>query len=197
MNIAITQRVLTHNGVEYDALDSSFYRLFKHHTLHPVPNLVDLNFLLTVATNDMLVISGGDANSIRMHNEIALLMRAIMNNKPVIGICHGALLLTQFLGGEVLDIPGHRNTTHNITYTTDNTEYTVNSFHGSTITSAPKGAKILAIDSENNIECWIKDNIAAILWHPERHTNYSKTFLPTEVSDLYDESSQKSFSSSS
>lgn len=170
--------------------------MFKGHTLNPVPNIPDLNYLKVITENDMLVITGGDDDSVRTHNEIALIMRAMINNTPIIGICHGALLLTQFFSGTVVDVKDHHNTTHSITYTTFNTEHTVNSFHKSAIFQEPKDSQVLAIDSKGNIECWIKGNIAAVMWHPERQTNYRETFLPTEVLELYDESSLQSLSQS-
>lgn len=188
MKIGITQRIIYHNGIGYDALDPQFYTLFSGHTLIPIPNLTTNNHAKIVDEIDMLVISGGDSSKTRVANETRLILRATMNKKPVLGICHGAFLLTQMLGGIVDDTDNHYNTTHLVKYNTFNTVYNVNSYHNSRILFAPEDAKVLAVCSDNSIECWIVDNIAAVVWHPERYTEGEKTFLPVEVSELYEES---------
>jgi len=40
---------------------------------------------------------------------------------------------------------------------------------------------VLATDPEGDVESWIKDNICAIVWHPER---MEETFIPPEILEV-------------
>ena len=62
--------------------------------------------------SDLLVLSGGDDHPQRLLVEIEMLKQFRMREKPVLGICHGAFLLTQLWGGELVPIEGHRRTEH-------------------------------------------------------------------------------------
>jgi anthranilate/para-aminobenzoate synthase component II len=106
-------------------------------------------------------------------------IKAYFDKKPILGICHGAFLLTDILGGQVDACEGHMDTEHVVEY--DNEQILVNSFHTQTITRLHRDAVNLAHDSDGNCEAWIDKNIAGITWHPERMDD---PILPTEIRSL-------------
>lgn len=177
--IGITQRTSLLNDVEHDALDRNFYKLFNAHVLLPIPT-VPLDVSGIADKIDILVISGGDSNSQRVENELLLYNEMIKRGKPIVGICHGAILLTMILKGKVLATNKHHNTKHLVEYR--NKKIEVNSFHKSLITKIPGYVQILCTAvSDKSIEAWINGNIGAVMWHPER---MEKPFIPDEIKEL-------------
>ena len=178
MNIGLTQRVLVHNGFAYDATSTEWYTFLKHHTLFTIPNRVDQDFDNLAKTLDALIITGGDDSTIRRIVETKLATQMLVLRKPVIGICHGAFLLTHLMGGTVTEVDGHHNTVHQITC--DNRLVTVNSYHTLQIASAPVGSITLA-ECNGVCESWISGTLAAIVWHPERML---EPFMPNQIKKL-------------
>ena len=80
----------------------------KDHTLFTLPNNLDQDFHNIADQLDKLIITGGDDSVLRRTVEIKLAAAMMQRNKPVIGICHGAFLLTDLLGGEVEEVDAHR-----------------------------------------------------------------------------------------
>ena len=100
--------------------------------------------------------------------------------KTILGVCHGAFLLTDVLGGTVGHKDGHRDgVEHPVVY--QNQEVLVNSFHGLYIQQPHQAAKILVTDTDGDCEAWIDNNIAAVVWHPER---MATPWLPDEIHTL-------------
>ena len=100
-------------------------------------------------------------------------------HKPILGVCHGCFLLTEVLGGSITEVADHRDVDHTIDYFGET--FTVNSFHSLAIGRVQKTATILATDGQGHCESWIDNNIAGVVWHPERMT---QPFLPVEISNL-------------
>lgn len=161
MRIALTQRVLVHKGREYDSIERSWYSVLKGHTLIFIPN--DINASIDA---DLLIVTGGEDHPVRVQLEERLIQQMIADHKPIIGICHGAFLLTKILGGVVSPIEGHMDQTHNIKMGDE--VVSVNSYHTQQIEQAPLNAKILAQDQAGLCESWIYNNVGAVVWHPER-----------------------------
>lgn len=185
MKIGLTQRVLLYSersGITGDFLDHTWYDtpLTKGHTLIPVPNRRDLDYDELAEELDLLIITGGRNEDIRVITETELATSMVTLGKPVLGICHGAFLLTSILQGLVGEDEekGQRHyfSEHKVWYR--GMEKIVNSFHGVYIEEKPKGAMVLVTDPEGDCESWIKDNICAIVWHPER---MDKPFIPDEI----------------
>ena len=164
MRIALTQRVLVHKGREYDSIERSWYNVLKGHTLIFIPNDIDAD-----VEADMLIVTGGDDHPIRSQVEERLIEKMINASKPIIGICHGAFLLTKMLGGKVGKIEGHMDTEHEVMLNGKKTM--VNSYHTQYIEKPPFLAKVLATDNKGNCEAWSYQNISAVVWHPERMTD--------------------------
>ena len=172
MRIGLTQRVLLHKGRAYDSLDHSWYEFLQGHTLVSIPNRLPIS----CPDIDLLIITGGDDHPVRNHVECELFDVMSARNVPVIGICHGCQLLTQQLGGTVVPVDGHMDSYHEITYHSE--QHLVNSYHRLRIEQPPPGATVLAHDPDGNVEAWIHERTAGIMWHPERMT---EPWIPREI----------------
>ena len=179
MKIGLTQRILTHNGQAYDSTQHGWYQYFKNHTLVPIANRTDQDFDKLARELDCLVITGGDDTPLRRVVELKISTQMMKRQRPILGVCHGAFLLTDILGGKVIGVEGHHNTEHWISYFGE--MISVNSFHALAIEQAPESATILCVDQDNHCEAWIDNTVAAVVWHPERMMN---PWLPDEIEDL-------------
>lgn len=179
MKVALTQRVFYHKQRAYDSLEHGWYRYLKDHTLVFIPNRLDQDFEALANSVDALIITGGDDSTIRRTTEIKLATLMMQKFKPVLGICHGAFLLTDLLGGRIDVCENHMDTEHTIFYSND--QYTVNSYHTQTIAKLHSTATNLAQDTDGNCEAWMDKNLAGVVWHPERMEN---AWLPVEILNL-------------
>ena len=180
MRIGLTQRVLTHNGQVHDSLDHNWYQWLKGHELIPIPIREDLDYESLAESLDLLIVTGGDNEETRILTEVSLITEMSRLDKPILGICHGAFLLTEMLGGSTKEIEGHYDTEH-LVYGDAPTHSRVNSFHNICIDKLPQNVIQLYIDGEGNTESWIKGNVCAIVWHPER---MSRPFIPNEIREV-------------
>jgi gamma-glutamyl-gamma-aminobutyrate hydrolase PuuD len=181
LRIAISQReeAVGGSGLTHDCLAQVWYSFLKKHEIIPIPNVVvdrDYDF-------DMLILSGGNASLARLHTELKLYNYALDNNKPILGICHGAFFLCELTGGTCGDIEGHRGTEHVITMDGHNT--LVNSYHGSNIITVGKDYDPIAVDMDGNIEGFKHKTkpIWGIVWHPEM---MEVPVLPKEIDEMLD-----------
>jgi len=180
MKIGLTQRVLTHNKQVHDSLDHNWYRLLKGHELVPIPNRDDLDYESLSKSLDLLIITGGGNERIRITTEVSLATEMSKLGKPILGICHGAFLLTEILGGKTrTGKENHYNVEHLVH--SKYQPHRVNSFHTVAIDKVPPNSVSLCIDDDGDCESWIKDNVCAIVWHPERMTI---PYIPTEIKEI-------------
>jgi gamma-glutamyl-gamma-aminobutyrate hydrolase PuuD len=179
LNIALTQRVLYHKGRGYDSLEHGWYRYLKDHTLTFIPNRTDQDFEHIADTVDCLIITGGDDSSLRRAVEFKIASAMMKRMKPILGVCHGAFMLTDVLGGAVDLCHGHMDTEHEVDYFGQTK--VVNSFHSQAIKHLHTTAKGLAYDADGNCEAWIDGNMAGVVWHPERTDT---PWLPSEMEIL-------------
>lgn len=175
MKIGLTQRVLLHQGRAHDSIDHSWYTLLQAHTLVTIPNKTCIPF----PDIDLLIITGGDDHPVRNQVELQLINSMLSRDLPVIGVCHGCQLLTQRLGGSVVPVTDHMDCYHEVRY--QDRSHLVNSYHKLRIEKVPPKATVLANDPDGYPEAWILDNIAAVMWHPERMT---QPWWPDEVKQL-------------
>jgi gamma-glutamyl-gamma-aminobutyrate hydrolase PuuD len=180
MKIGLTQRVLTHNREVHDSLDHNWYRLLKSHELVPVPNRDDLDCESLAESLDFLIITGGGNERIRITTEVSLATEMSKLGKPILGICHGAFLLTQILGGSVKEGKENHTDVDHLVYKSDSC-HTVNSYHNICIDKQPPDSVVLCTDIDGDIESWHKDNICAIVWHPERMLI---PYIPNEIMEI-------------
>ena len=180
MLIGLSQRILWHQGKAYDALEHGWYSYFKQHTLCPIRNDPGQDFITIAKSLDAFVITGGDDSSIRRITEIKLAKMMMFMNKPVIGVCHGAFMLTDLLGGSVVEsVADHSETLHPVMYFGD--KVVVNSFHNLAIRQLHSSGTVLCTDSEGHVESWIDGKLAGVVWHPER---MDTPWLPDEIETL-------------
>jgi gamma-glutamyl-gamma-aminobutyrate hydrolase PuuD len=179
LKIGLTQRILYHNGQAYDSTQHGWYSYLKGHTLVPVPNRLDQDFEELAKDLDILIITGGDDSALRRTVELKIAGQMTLRKKPVVGVCHGAFLLAEVLGSEIVDIDEHANTEHQINYFGE--ILTVNSYHNLAIKQLHKTGTALATDQAGNCEAWIDSNVAGIVWHPER---MKEPWVPDEIKNL-------------
>lgn len=178
MKIVISTRTLEgNNGFLFDAYERGFNSMFRDHDITALINKKEQNFEELANTHDLLVLSGGDGSPNRLLVEIEMIKQFRLQQKPILGICHGAFLLTQLMGGECIDVDGHRRTEHSITYKYE--QRIVNSYHGSAIVRLPTDAMVLATDDNGYIEAWQQGNVSAVVWHPER--DLKEHWVPDEI----------------
>jgi GMP synthase-like glutamine amidotransferase len=179
LKIGLSQRILYHKGRAYDSIEHGWYSYLKEHTLFYVPNDLDQDFDLLSTNLDAFIITGGDDSRLRRTVEVKLATKMMEKRKPVIGICHGAFLLTDLLGGKVIEVDAHRDTKHPVLYFGEIKE--VNSFHSLGIEKLHDSGTVLCTDELGQVEAWIDGTLAGIVWHPERMEN---PWIPDEVDNL-------------
>jgi len=181
LRIGLTQRVLYHKQRAYDSIEHGWYSYLREHTLVFIPNRQDQDFEQLANSIDALVITGGDDSAIRRITELKLATTIMTQRKPILGICHGAFLLTENLGGIIGNTDNHLDTVHKVNYFGE--RKTVNSFHNLCIRQTHKQATVLATDDAGNCEAWIDSRVAlaGVVWHPER---MQKPWLPDEINQL-------------
>jgi len=179
LKIGLSQRILFHRGRAYDSIEHGWYSYLKEHTLIFVPNDLSQDFDLLSTNLDAFIITGGDDSRLRRTVEVKLATKMMEKRKPVIGICHGAFLLTDLLGGKVIEVDAHRDTKHPIFYFGEIRE--VNSFHSLGIERLHDSGTVLCTDELGQVEAWIDGTLAGIVWHPERMDN---PWIPDEIENL-------------
>lgn len=181
MKVLISTRTLdSPGGFKFDAFERGFYSMFREHDTTALINKKNQNFQKLAVDHDLLVLSGGDDHPQRLITEIEMIKQFRLQGKPILGICHGAFLLTQLMDGKCESVEGHRRTEHAVWYKYE--QRIVNSYHGSAITMAPTDAKVLVTDDNGFIESWQLENVMAVVWHPERDLN--NHWVPDEFQDI-------------
>ena len=180
MNIGLTQRIFFHKGRAYDAIEHGWYRYLLHHTLSFIPNDTNQDFDQLAKNIDCVILTGGDDLALRRVVELRIATAMMKLVKPILGICHGAFMLTDILGGSLKEDQQHMDTDHNVWY--NYKPMSVNSFHTNVINMAPSTATTIATDNDGNVEAWVDGNISAVVWHPERQIN---PWLPPEIQDKF------------
>lgn len=181
MNVGLSQRVLYHKDRAHDSLEHNWYRFLDNHALFPIANRLDQNFDELADKLDVLILTGGDDSQIRHVTELKISTKMFERSKPILGICHGAFLLTELFDGEVKYDEKLRDIiSHDVIYNGNN--YTVNSFHTNYIDTISQNCKSLCTDMDGKVESWVHKycNISTIVWHPER---MDTPFIPDEIKE--------------
>ena len=146
MNIALTQRELNIRGWQYDCTSQDWYGFLNRHDLSFVPNTKDFDY----TGIDCLLISGGESTPNRDRVEDFAVNFFLQENKPIIGVCHGAFFLNTYFSGTNGTVKGHRGTNHKIKLE-GKTPY-VASYHSSSIETLADELEPIAWDLEDNVE---------------------------------------------
>ena len=117
MKVLISTRTFeSPSGFKFDSLERGFHKMFRNDTITALHNKRNQNFIDLAATHDLLVLSGGDDHPQRLLTEVEMIKQFRERKKPILGICHGAFLLTQLWGGKLTPVDGHRRTEHTVWY---------------------------------------------------------------------------------
>jgi len=195
LSIAISMRIVqSEYGELRDALaqDWSVFlqKILPNCTFVPIPNIgkSSLNMVNELGLNG-LILTGGESwgeYPQRDNTEENLFHWAKENSFPILGICRGMQIISQFFGASLIPIAGHVATRHNVTFSDfSNSEnflsgqnIMVNSFHNYGITnlSPDNDLKTLAIGEDNSIEAINHATlpILGLMWHPEREKSPAK-----------------------
>lgn len=180
MRVGLTQRVIYHKGRAYDSIEQAWYgHLARHHMVF-VANDPEQDFEALADDLDALIITGGDDSAIRRVTELRIGSAMMKCHKPILGICHGAFLLTDVLGGIVAQCHDHMETEHEVHY--NGITHRVNSYHSQAIERLHSSGRILVTDDDGRCEAWIDGLIAGVVWHPERMV---KPWIPVEINNLF------------
>lgn len=186
MKIALSQKILQFRTRSYDCLEREWYSyLSPEHTIFALPNVLDQDFKMIAEEIDAFIITGGEPRLLKVQTELSLVKELMLLGKPILGICHGAFLLSENLGGIRCPKPNHHylgypDRRHFVKYKGQN--YEVNSYHNIGIKKPHESATILATDEDGDCEAWIDGNMAGCVWHPERMQG--KPWLPDEIKNL-------------
>lgn len=187
MKIGLTQGIIDIDGIRYDRTEHGWYSYLKEHHISTIKNDVSQDFTKIASELDCLIVTGGSNSILRTEVETGIITQMIQFDKPIIGICSGAFLLTKLFGGSYINDRlitttnryRHMGNNHIVTY--KNEEKIVNSYHNTCIDNPPKTATILAVDIDGYCEAWIDGKIAAVVWHPER---MEVPWVPEEIENL-------------
>jgi gamma-glutamyl-gamma-aminobutyrate hydrolase PuuD len=176
MKIGLSQSIITHNEVVYDASDHGWYRIIPNHTLFFVPNAMNQEFDIVANDLDSLIITGGSEHELRRAVELALASKMIERGKPVLGISRGAFLIAELIGGSIEPISNHNGVDHPIFYHREVRE--VNSKHDYCIKTLPDNTNVVCLDYLGNPEAFINGTISGIVWNPEQ---MKEPWIPPEI----------------
>jgi gamma-glutamyl-gamma-aminobutyrate hydrolase PuuD len=176
MKIGVSKSIINYNGFTYDAIDQGWYNILKGHNVFCIPNTLNQDFNAVADDLDSLILTGGEYTEIRTSVELALVRKMTAHNKPIIGIANSAFEIAEGIGGELESIERHSEIDHPIFYHREVLE--VNSYHTKCIKNLPKSANVLCLDYLGNVEAFINNNVAGIVWNPEKMV---KPWIPPEI----------------
>jgi GMP synthase-like glutamine amidotransferase len=176
MKIGLSKSIIHHEGFVYDAVDQGWYNTLLGHNLFFIPNTLNQDFNVMATDLDSLILTGGEYVEHRNEVEQTLVSKMIERNKPVVGIAESAFQIAELIGGELDSIDEHYKVDHPIFYHREVLE--VNSYHNRCIKQLPKSANVLCLDYLGNIEAFISNNLAGIVWNPEK---MQKPWIPPEI----------------
>ena len=175
MKIGLSQQLVHSDGILYDATEHGWYELLKGHSLFFIPNTLNQDFDLMANDLDSFIIASGTGDSLCREVELHMATKMTERGKPVVGVCQGAFLLAEMLGGTITDIKNH-DIDHPIFYHREVRE--VNSHHSRAISSLPDSINVLCRDYLGNVEAFADGNVAGIVWHPQR---MKEPWIPPEI----------------
>jgi gamma-glutamyl-gamma-aminobutyrate hydrolase PuuD len=176
MKIGLSKSIIHHEGFVYDAVDQGWYDTLKGHNLFFIPNTLNQDFNVMANDLDSLILTGGEYAEQRSEVEQVLVNKMTEHNKPVVGIAESAFHIAGLLGGELDSIDKHYEVDHPIFYHREVLE--VNSYHNKCIKKLPESTNVLCLDYLGNIEAFTSNNLAGIVWNPEK---MDKPWIPPEI----------------
>ena len=118
----------------------------------------------------------------RDRNEIRLLKYFIEKKKPILGVCRGFQLISNYFNSSLIRKPKHVRVGHTLYLKNSKfikvNKLSVNSYHNYCIENLSKKFNVVSRHLDNTIEIAenIKKNILCIMFHPERK-NFSQILI--------------------
>lgn len=180
MIIAVTQRVEVIEAYKErrDELDQRWAVLLQQFGMIPllIPNQADVakKMLESLPIDGILLTGGGDLECYggtapeRDAVEKLLLEHAILNLKPVLGVCRGMQAIQDYFGVPLQKISNHVAASHKIYF--EGRPFVVNSYHAWGTDETVQELTVLARSDDGIVEA-IKHTrypIEGVMWHPER-----------------------------
>lgn len=189
--VAISQRVdaiVGRNEIR-DGLDQKLqsYLVAMGFLPVPVPNSLSLNNSETSKSPDLvyswlkaikpsaIVLSGG--NDIGEYPARDLTERALLNfayekRLPVLGICRGMQMMSNWAGGVLKPADNHIGVRHKLI---GQIKGDVNSFHRYSLVGCPEGFEVTAQSEDGQIEAFRHISLPweGWMWHPERENRFN------------------------
>ncbi|RAX51937.1 gamma-glutamyl-gamma-aminobutyrate hydrolase [Helicobacter sp. 16-1353] len=118
--------------------------------------------------NDLYKLNNNELSHIRDNYEKEIIKYCINTNTPLLGICRGAQILSDYFNSTLNPLPNHIAINHDIVL--ESRIYSVNSYHNFCITRLGSDLLPLAIAKDGSIEAFkhSKLPIFGIMWHIER-----------------------------
>jgi hypothetical protein len=176
MRIGLSQRIFQKDKRTYDATDHGWYTLLAGHNLFFLPNTPNQDFNVIADNIDSFIITDDERSELRENIELTLIAKMTERDKPVVGICQGALRIAERLGSSIHAIPKHKNIDHYIMYHGEAIK--VPSDHEYGITKLHDTGQILCLADTGEIEAFVDKNLAGIVWNPER---METPWIPPEI----------------
>lgn len=176
MRIGLSQRTVKHKGRTYDATDHGWYTLLAGHNLFFLPNTSKQDFDLVADNLDSFIITGGPNSDVGENVALTLMSKMVERKKPVVGICQGALFIAKGLGSNIQPIPKHTEVDHYIMYHGEAIKVPSDHDHG--ITKLHDTGKILCLADTGEVEAFIDNNLAGVMWNPEK---MESPWIPPEI----------------
>ena len=195
--ILVTQR-LFQNDTYYEVregLDVEWGQLFK--SLQFLPIIAQINYdsalyfkefdidgILLTGGNDLSRLDDNDLSKKRDHFEKSLINQAIKLDIPVLGVCRGLQVITDYFGGDFIEVENQVATRHDLIVNSNSQFATelnqinnVNSFHNYGVTNLSEDLLVSATDTQNVIKAieHKKHKVFGQMWHSERNSPFSKT----------------------
>lgn len=147
----------------------------------PLPNHIKIamGWLQEISIEALIITGGGNLEKYggltdkREKVERQLIKYCIEKRVPVIGVCYGMQLITDFFGGKLVKIAGHVRTRHRI-YGDYNAE--VNSYHNYAVKEPPSKFIALSYADDGTVEIFRHEKmpILGMMFHPERENFLQK-----------------------
>ena len=138
-------------------------------------NIKNYNLIIFSGGNDIVSHKKNLANIFRNKIDSYYFNKALINNIPILGICHGSHFIAQKYKFKLVKKKHIGNHKVKILNSNNSRDFNVNSYHNYVIKNLNnKVFETIAVAGDNTIECYTHryKKILGIIWHPERYEKF-------------------------